>query len=138
MGFTLESTVIDKKEDILKIHLDIYKSQDMARVYWFKVSTNYTTTGNTGFYAMPQIGDIVKLNIPTMSEINAFVRGGKRTDGRTKPKTQNVKTKYFRSNYGNELMMSPSNVTYTAVDGEIFVDLSKNECIIATTKVIFL
>ncbi len=134
MGLTLEGIVIDRKEDILKIHLDIDESQDIATAYWFKLSTNYTTTGNTGFYAMPQIGDIVKLNIPTMSEINAFVRGGKRTDGGTNPKTQDVKTKYFRNNYGNELMMSPSNVTYTAVDGETFVDLSKNEGIIATTK----
>ncbi len=134
IGLTLEGRVIDRKEDKLKIHLDIDERQDVATAYWFKLATNYTTTGNTGFYSVPQIGDIVKLNIPTTSEINAFVKGGKRTDGETNPKTQDVKTKYFRNNYGNELMMSPSNVTYTAVDGETFVDLSKDEGIIATTK----
>lgn len=133
-GLTLEGKVIDRKTDVLKVHLDIDSSQDLETAYWFKLSTYYTTTGNTGFYSVPQIGDTVKLYVPTMSEVHAFIRGGKRTDGAVSPKTQDVETKYFRQNHGNELMLSPTNVTFTAVDYETFIDLSKSEGIIATTK----
>lgn len=123
-GVVIEGTVIAREEDKVKLHLSIDSEQNETDAYWFSMSTSYSAEGSTGWYAIPEKGQSVLLYIPGRDEGNAYVIKTKRLDGEMNGKTQDPKTKYFGTKEGNEMIMSPSQVTFHVLQNNTIVSLS--------------
>lgn len=70
-GVSLHGYVEETKNYRVKICLDIDKKRGE---YWFKYATPYSSGGNGGWYAMPEIGDDIRISIPDFDH-NAYAIG---------------------------------------------------------------
>jgi hypothetical protein len=128
-GAALEGKVIDTAKDTVRVHLDIDKNQEKSKAWWFPYSSFYTAEGNSGFYCMPQQGD-VQVYFPTGREEEGFVMNSVRKDKQSCAKIQNPDVKYFGTNHGKELMMSGGELSLTAKntkEGKIQIKLNDDD-----------
>lgn len=68
-GVSISGSVIDRKEGMLKVHLEIDSEQDPKQAYWYPYSP---MTGNI-MYSVPEIGTEVLLNIKSEWEEDAVI-----------------------------------------------------------------
>lgn len=140
VGVAIEGKVIDIEYDLLKVSLVGIgeKSQTKDKACFFTYATPYTTEGNTGWYCMPELDDYVWLYFPTKKEEDAFVTTAVRhrekdENGIQKPrenkgdKISEPKIKYFRTNFGKEIMFSEKEIVITGKDNEILVRLNEEK-----------
>jgi hypothetical protein len=126
-GVSIEGKVIDIKEDNVRIHLEIDRSQNKEEAFWFPYSTFYTTEGSTGWYCMPELGDSVKLYFPSNREAEGIVMNSIRKGTNGGDKIHQPDIKYFRTIFGKELMFSEKELVITAKDGEVLIRLNEDE-----------
>ncbi|MDR1245677.1 MAG: phage late control D family protein [Clostridiales Family XIII bacterium] len=107
-GMSLEGKVIERQDETVKLHLDIDETQDKERAY----SYPYAPITGRAMYAMPVVGEKVRLYFPDGREENAFVQDCVRGNGDTCENTADPNVRYFRSEYGPELMMAPSKLHF--------------------------
>jgi phage baseplate assembly protein gpV len=137
-GISIEGKVIAVERDNLKVSLVGIgeKEQAEATACWFPYATPYTAEGNTGWYCMPEIGDYVRLFCPNYQEAEAFITTSVRfrerdANGQTSSytdngdKISNPQIKYFRTNFGKEIMFSEDEIVITGKDGELLVRLNE-------------
>lgn len=112
-----------KNEDVqIKIYADENKQQSGA--CWYSFSTIYSSADGTGWYCMPEIGDVVRLYFPTEKEENAYVSSAyheKNTERRTHPEC-----KFWRNKEGKEIQLSPEHILLTNNEGT-YIELSDDE-----------
>jgi hypothetical protein len=129
-GVSLYGKVIDRRQDQVRIHLEIDKDQNKEEAYWFKVATSYTTEGNSGWYCLPELGDRVRLYLSNCQEESVSVLGALRVNGATNPKTADPDVKYFGNTHGKELRMDARELRFTAKEsqtGKMFIKLDVEE-----------
>ncbi|MFF2484378.1 hypothetical protein, partial [Paenibacillus sp. NPDC058071] len=102
-GLTLEGKVLAVQGEQVKLHLDIDKEAG-AKSEWFPFAP---PTGNA-MYSMPQVGTHASLYFPDSSGANAIVVGSVRKNGSSSPKTSNPNNRYFGTEHGSELEMTPT------------------------------
>ncbi|MCX7749287.1 MAG: DUF6531 domain-containing protein, partial [Clostridia bacterium] len=102
-GISLGGKVLDTKGELVKLHLDIDSSQPQDKAYWFPF---IPPTGNV-MYCMPQKGTYASLYFPDATGNNAKVLGCVRKNGGSCQKTSDPNTRYFGTEHGSELEMSP-------------------------------
>ncbi|WP_188891776.1 hypothetical protein [Paenibacillus radicis (ex Gao et al. 2016)] len=107
-GLSLEGMVLEVKGEQVKLHLDIDKEAG-AKSEWFPFAP---PTGNA-MYSMPQIGTHASLYFPDGSAANAIVVGAVRKNGSSSPKTSNPNNRYFGTEHGSELEMTPTALNLT-------------------------
>lgn len=128
-GVSINGRIIAVKEDKLKLHLFIDTAQPIDKAAWFLYNTLYTTEGEgtTGFYCMPQIGDIAALYIPETDERNAYIKTVIREDGKKNNKTQTPKVKRLQTIDGKEMIFSPEGIQFTANELNTVIDMQDTE-----------
>jgi phage baseplate assembly protein gpV len=129
-GVSLHGKVIDRRQDQVRIHLEIDKDQNKEEAYWFRVATLYTTEGNSGWYCLPEAGDRVRLYFQNCQEESATVLGALRVNGATNPKTADPDVKYFGNTHGKELRMDARELRFTAKESQtaqMFIKLDVEE-----------
>ncbi|WCN36400.1 contractile injection system protein, VgrG/Pvc8 family [Aneurinibacillus uraniidurans] len=129
-GVSLQGKVIDVKKDMVRIHLDIDPEQKKKEAYWFSYATPYTAEGNSGWYCMPELEDVVQLYIPSSQEDEALVVRSIRKGGQQNPKTVDPSTKYWGTNNGKEIKMNGTELLLTAKknkESQLFVKLHEKE-----------
>lgn len=126
-GISIEGEVISVSKNNVKIHLEIDKKQSVGKATWFPYSSVYTAEGNTGWYVMPELGDVVKVYFPSNKEEEGYVLSSIRKDLKNgdSNKLENPQIKYFRTASGKELMFSPEEIVITGKDGEIYIRLNE-------------
>jgi len=72
IGCALGGRVIDVENDRVKAHLDIDEHQSVADATFFPFSTPYSSGDGSGFYAMSQIGDKIRLQFPDDNDDHAY------------------------------------------------------------------
>lgn len=82
-GISLTGTVLKVQKDFVQLQLDIDPKQDPAKACWFPVATRYVAEEHSGWYDMPEIGELVELYLPTHREQDAYV-----TDSLRQQRTQ--------------------------------------------------
>jgi phage baseplate assembly protein gpV len=125
-GGSLHGKVIDRRQDQVRLHLEIDRVQNKDEAYWFKVATSYTAEGNSGWYCMPEPGDRVRLYLPNCQEESATVVGALRENGATNPKIADPDVKYCGNTHGKELRMDAQELRFTAKEsrtGRMFIRL---------------
>jgi RHS repeat-associated protein len=105
-GVSLSGKVLDTKDELVKLHLDIDKSQPANKAYWFQF---IPPTGDI-MYCMPQKGTYASLYFPDSTGNNAKITGCVRKNGGTCQKTGNPSTRFLGIEHGSELEMSPSAI----------------------------
>lgn len=126
-GAEIEGKILEVKDDTVKVHLEIDKEQNKAEAYWFKYATTYTTEGNSGWYCMPEVGDSVKLYVPTKRDESAFVVNSVRKDGKTCPKTADPEIKYLETNHGKYMKLGKKDLVFTAKEGQMVITLDEDK-----------
>lgn len=117
VGAAMEGTVIDVANNVVKLHLDIDKKQDVATAKWF----GFAAEGNNTFYYMPQLGARGKLYFPSMDESEAMAIQSVRVapsspkeKGKSDKKMSNPAIKSFGTDKGKELRLAEDEIQLTA------------------------
>lgn len=112
-------TQVSKDRVQISIHEDENRSQSGAR--WFDYATVYSTPDGTGWYAMPELGDEVRVLFPDTDESGAYVSSSVHLEtkgGRTNPAHKSWKNKQRK-----EILFTPDTLTLTNNNG-LSIELS--------------
>jgi len=126
-GLSLEGKVLEVAKDHIKVHLTIDDKQDKGKAHWFLYSTGYTAEGHSGWYCMPEINDFVHIYFPSHREEEGIASTSirKNLDTTATNKLDDPSTKYYRTAFGKEIKLSPTEILITAQDGDIFIRLNE-------------
>ncbi len=126
-GLSLEGKVLEVAKDHIKVHLAIDDKQDKGKAHWFLYSTGYTAEGHSGWDCMPEINDFVHIYFPSHREEEAIASTSvrKNLDTTATNKLDDPSTKYYRTAFGKEIKLSPTEILITAQDGDIFIRLNE-------------
>ncbi|MFS0556143.1 hypothetical protein [Brevibacillus sp. 179-C9.3 HS] len=105
-GVSLEGKVLEVKGEQVKLHLDIDKEQPKEAACWVPFAP---PTGNM-MYCMPQVGTQASLYFPDVTGKQAMVLGSVRKNGDSCAKTGNPNIRYFGTEHGSELELSPTAI----------------------------
>ncbi|MET3210370.1 UNVERIFIED_CONTAM: phage baseplate assembly protein gpV [Paenibacillus sp. PvR008] len=73
IGISLTGRVLKVQQDFVQLHLEIDPKQDPAKACWFPIATRYVAEEHSGWYDIPEVGEQVKLYLPTHCEQEAYV-----------------------------------------------------------------
>lgn len=124
IGISLQGRVLDTQKDKVKVSLEIDGSpteRDGAR--WFEFSTIFSQPDGTGWYCMPEIGDVVRLYFPDNEEKNSYVISSMHYDEVDSSKRSDPSVKSLSTKYGKEIVMSPGSVEIIG-NGNLLMRLS--------------
>lgn len=126
-GVSIEGKVLEVAKDHLKVHLSIDEKQDIGKAHWFLYATPYTAEGHSGWYSMPEINDYVHVYFPTHHEEEGLASSSirKNLDSTATNKLDDPSVKYYRTAFGKEIKLSPTEIVITAQDGDIFIRLNE-------------
>jgi len=141
-GCSIFGKVIDRARDHIKIHLEIDKTQDVGTAYWYAYATMYASSGETGWYCPPEMGDTVRLYHPENEEKRAMAINS------LKPHdpNENVEAldpehrmidpdvKYLRTAFGKEVKFRPDGIDIISKDGTVFMTLDDDGTVILNSN----
>ena len=111
VGISLQGRVLDTQKDKVKVSLEIDGSPtDKNGARWFEFSTIFSQPDGTGWYCMPEIGDVVRLYFPDNEEKNSYVISSMHYDEVDSSKRSDPSVKSLSTKYGKEIVMSPGSV----------------------------
>ncbi|WP_252243974.1 MULTISPECIES: phage baseplate assembly protein V [unclassified Clostridium] len=102
-GASIEGKVLAVKEELVKLHLDIDENQSEEEAFWFR----YASPSANIMYAMPRIGESVRLYFPSEGNEEPIVTGCVRKNGDTCGQTSDTTSRYFTSEHGSEIAILP-------------------------------
>ena len=95
-GASLNGWIHDVAKDIVQVRLQVDPDINLSGTRWFPYSTVYSNPEGSGWYCMPEIGDCIRLYLPSNAEDEAYVISStnlQATDGisRTDPTRKSIK-----------------------------------------------
>ncbi len=121
-GSTLEGKVLDVKEELVKIHLDIDENQNKDEAYWFP----FLPPSVNIMYSMPLVNEKVRLYFPNESSEKPIIIGAARKNGEECEKTSEPSKKYYETEHGSEIALLPNALNITGVS-EKNISISFND-----------
>lgn len=109
-GISLTGGVLERKDESIKIHLDIDEEQDAANAFyypWFPENGNLV-------YCMPEIGSRIHLLIPSEDERDAIGINCVRLNGQSCEETQNTDGRWFSTVDEKKMTLQLSSLELTA------------------------
>ena len=116
VGLSLSGTILDTKNDVVKVNLDIDVGNSNG-TRWFPYSTVFSSEDGTGWYCMPEQGDSIRLYFPDNVEKNAYVISSVNLESRDTEKRSNPAIKSLSTKYGKQLVMEPGAVNIIGGSG---------------------
>lgn len=113
IGASLEGKILEVRQDQVKVHVLVDESQDKATAKWFTYSTVYSSPSGSGWYAMPEIGDAVRLYFPNEKEAEAYIISATHLEAEKKEARKNPDHKSLMTRHGKELKLTPGSVVFT-------------------------
>ncbi|APC40587.1 contractile injection system protein, VgrG/Pvc8 family [Clostridium estertheticum] len=110
VGVSLKGNVLDTKNDTVKINLEIDGNQDIGKARWFSYSTVYSSPDGTGWYCMPEVGDVIRLYFPDNEEKNAYAISSANLKSSNSEKRSDPAVKSIGTKYGKQVVMKPGAV----------------------------
>ena len=130
VGTSIGGKIIDVKNDVVRIHLDIDESQDKSTAYWFKFSTMSASNDGSGWYCMPEVGDSVRAYFPTKDEDETFaisaVSGYKQGAGEAEDRMGNPDNKYLRTANDKQVTLKSDGIAISCDSGQADMNLSND------------
>ncbi|GLB29792.1 hypothetical protein LAD12857_17150 [Lacrimispora amygdalina] len=113
-GVSLTGTVLERREEKIKIHLDIDKEQDAGKAFFYPWFPEY---GNL-LYCMPETGSRVRLQIPRGDEQEAFGVSCIRENGQEGAETLDPNNRLFITAAKKKMALRPSDMELSADNGK--------------------
>jgi len=138
IGASFHANITDVERDIVKISIQKDENQAGCGSRWFPYSTVYSTPDGTGWYAMPEIGDAVRMYIPNEDEAEAYVISATHLESSDTSERINPDFKSIMNKYKKEVLFKPDALIITNNNGmsiELFDDFGIN---IISDKAIFI
>lgn len=110
IGLSFKGNILDTKNDVVKIKLDIDSSQNKDTAKWFPYSTVYSSEDGTGWYCMPEVGDAIRLYFPDNEEKNAYAISSVNLKSSNSKKRSDPSVKNIGTKYGKQIVMKPGVV----------------------------
>lgn len=107
IGASITGRVKEVQGDKLKVTMLLDGLQDNPKAMEF--ATVYSSTGEAGWYCMPELGDIVRVYFPNENEDEAFVFNAMQVDKAGKK----PQIKFFRNPQGKEIEFGESYIKIT-------------------------
>jgi len=141
-GCSIFGKVLDTARDHVKIHLEIDKSQDIGTAYWYPYASMYASSGETGWYCMPEIGDTIRLCHPENEEgramaINSIKPHDPNEDVEVLDpghRMADPDVKYLRTAFGKEIKFRPDGIDIIAKDGTVFMTMNDDGTVILNSN----
>jgi len=140
-GISLMGQVKVITKDQIKAHIvEIDAEWDSSADWYFPYSTVFSSPGGSGWYAMPEPGDTIRIYFPTHKDEDAIAASSVNRDqsaqsqkqteegaasggGSDAPRTDPDK-KSFSNKYGKEVLFTPDGIYITNQAGQIFINLT--------------
>ncbi len=124
IGLGFYSRIVDVKKDVVMIAVDEDENAGACGVRWFPYSTVYSTPDGTGWYCMPEIGDNVRLYLPTVDEAEGYVISSTHLQVDNSQNTHNSANersnpdfKSIMNKQGKEVLFTPDSIIITNNNG---------------------
>lgn len=116
-GASLYGEVSEVEGEVVKVTIKDDENKENTGTRWFPFSTIYSSPDGACWYCMPEIGDKVRLYIPSPDEKEAYIcsavheeeGGGVRID---------PDQKIWRNKYGKEIRLTPDKILITNNSGD--------------------
>ena len=124
IGASFDATVLDIKQDKIKVRIKAEGKQEKESARWFPFSTIYSSPDGTGWFCMPEIGDHMRLYFPNEIEKNAYVISAVHEEipkttlesyeaNQKQPPRSNPDNKSIMNKYQKEVELTPTSITLT-------------------------
>jgi hypothetical protein len=140
-GASLEGVISDVSSDIVMVSLFTDENNtlpDNAR--WLPYSTVYSSPDGTGWYAMPEIGDRIRLYYPTDLDKEGYVVSSVHLEASSGLRA-NPDHKSIRNKYDKEVKFTPTILTMTnnngmsvTIDDEFGITIDSDKEILVKAK----
>lgn len=115
VGTSLQGRILDTEKDKVKISLEIDGSPtELDGSRWFEFATIFSSPDGTGWYCMPEIGDVIRLYMPDNEEKNSYVISSMHYPSSDPNKRVDPAVKSIGTKYGKEIVMKPGEVDIIA------------------------
>lgn len=119
-GKMMTGAVTAVKADKVQVFLHSVDSEaDGGSNWWFPYSTAYSSQDGSGWYAMPAVGDEVRVFFPSGNEADAFAAASVAKNVRP-----NVKEKCWSGLNGKQILMTEEGLVITCREGKLYLKLS--------------
>ena len=121
-GRILRAQVKKVQNDKIQAHLiDIDEKYDDSSTMWYPFATPYSSGSGSGWYVMPEVGDYVRILLPTEEESEAFAISSINT-----APLKETKNKSFKAPGGREILLTDKSVEIIAEHQKTFILLDKS------------
>ncbi len=118
----LKGTVTEVKKEKVKVFFDsVDGEQDAGSDTWFEYSTPYATGGGafgSGFYCMPEVGDEVRVFIPSADESKAFAFGTVGSAQLSDPKIAE-----WKMPKGQDILFTKEGIRISSGENKVYIDI---------------
>ncbi len=136
-GAALEGKVIAVEGEKVKVHLAVDKQQQKEKAYWFPFSTMQSAADGSGWYYMPELGDSVKVCIPSWEEQGAFAVSAVSTyqgkDG-GEDQMSDTNIKYMQNPSGKQIKLAPDSIKADGGAGASLLQMDTQGNIVLESK----
>lgn len=109
--------------DKVQVHFsELDSDYDAGGTQWFPYSTVYASSDGSGFYCMPEIGDTVRVFMPSNNEKDAFVSGTVNNNPQDDPRH-----KSWKAPGGKEILLTNEGIYIICEKEKIYINLTKEE-----------
>lgn len=134
-GVSINGKVLEVSEGYkLKIHLFIDDKQESENAYAYQFATPYASEGTTGWYAMPEAGEIVSLFIPSNDERKAYITKVSQKDGSKCSYTADPTTRYMGIPDKSELKITKQEIKFELKGEGIYLSMSQDSGVTVSSK----
>lgn len=115
-GCALSAKVTEVREDKVQVTIIEDENREQETAIWYPYATVYSTPDGTGWYCMPEPGDMVRLTVPEKLEKDAFVISSVHVETDSADR-KNPDHKVFKSKYQKEVRFTPNSIVITNNQG---------------------
>ena len=126
-GISINGAVTEIQRDKLKVQLSIDNESNAK--YVFPYSTMSASPDGSGWYCMPQNGDLVRVYFPDEEEKNCFAISSVSSyspEGGGSDKMSDPNVRYLRTPDNKEITLTPDGIVINADDGKAVITLDKD------------
>lgn len=111
-GVSLDAMVRKVKEDKVQVSVQGDENREQNINIWYPYATVYSTADGTGWYCMPEPGDMVRLTVPETEEGQAFVTSSVHVETDSADR-KDPAHKVLKSKYQKEVRFTPDSIVIT-------------------------
>lgn len=136
-GVSLKATVTNVKGTEVTVSFVEDENKKSSGSKWFSYATVYSSPDGTGWYCMPEVGDLVRIYFPSNNEEQAYAFHSMHMESSNSNERVNPDYKSFMNKQGKEVLLKPDSILITNNSG-MSVELSDEEgiSIISDKKII--